>query len=178
MLTHMKRRVFNLGFLKNLAISLDRCLESHFPGVRPTATDADPWQAYDPTHPARRADLALIAHNSGAADRASLPGCASEARYAASYVRDYRPPPDDVQLLFFSVETSGFIHCMAKDFMKRLLASSNVAYIQTLQSISTLQSTRAHSISVPREFLTLPYTAGPLQQVPPRLKSNGDICQV
>ena len=64
---------------------------------------------------------------------------------------------------------------MAKDFMKRLLASSNVAYIQALQSISvSLQSTRAHSISVPHEFLTLdappptlPYTAGPLPQVPP-----------
>jgi hypothetical protein len=43
----------------------------------------------------------------------NLPGCAAEARYAAkaaSYARDYRPPPDDVQLLFFSVETSGFIH--------------------------------------------------------------------
>jgi hypothetical protein len=26
-----------------------------------------------------------------------------------------------VQLLFFSVETSGFIHHMAKDFLKRLL---------------------------------------------------------
>ena len=172
---------------------LDRYLESHLPGVRPIAADADPWQAYDPTHPARRADLALIAHsgahpstilidvsiaahNSRAADRASLLGCAAEARYAAkaaSYARDYRLPPDDVQLLFFSVETSGFIHRMAKDFLKHLLASSNVAYIQALQSISTLQSTRAHSISVPREFLTLddlptlPYTAGPLPQVPP-----------
>jgi len=63
MFTHMKRHVFNVGFSKNLEISLDRCLESHLPGVRPTATDADPWQAYDPTHPARRADLALIAHS-------------------------------------------------------------------------------------------------------------------
>ena len=168
---------------------LDRYLESHLPGVRPTAADADPWQEYDPTHPARRADLAPIAHsgaypstilidvtiaahNSRVADRASLPGCATEARYAAkaaSYARDYRPPPDDVQLLFYSVETSGFIH---KDFMKCLLASS-VAYIQALQSISVaLQSTRARSISVAREFLTLdgpptlPYTAGPLPQVP------------
>ena len=87
---------------------------------------------------------------------------------------NYRPPPDDVQLLFFSVETSGFIHHMAKDFLKRLLASSNTAYLQALQSISVaLQSARAHSISVAREFLTLdspptlPYTAGPLPQVPP-----------
>jgi hypothetical protein len=79
-----------------------------------------------------------------------------------------------VQLLFFSVETSGFIHHMAKDFLKRLLASSNTAYLQALQSISVaLQSARAHSISVAREFLTLdnpptlPYTAGPLPQVPP-----------
>jgi hypothetical protein len=71
-----------------------------------------------------------------------------------------------VQLLFFSVETSGFIHHMAKDFLKRLLASSNTAYLQALQSISVaLQSARAHSISVAREFLTLdspptlPYTA-------------------
>ena len=76
--------------------------------------------------------------------------------------------PDDVQLLFFSVETSGFIHRMAKDFLKRILASSIIAYLQALQSISVaLQSTRAHSISVAREFLildsppTLPYTAGP-----------------
>ena len=79
-----------------------------------------------------------------------------------------------MQLLFFSVETSGFIHHMAKDFLKRLLASSNTAYLQALQSISVaLQSARAHSISVAREFLTLdspptlPYTAGPLPQVPP-----------
>jgi len=71
--------------------------------------------------------MSQLLHNSGAADRGSLPGCAAEARYAASYARDYRPPPDDVQLLFFSVETSGFILCMVKDFMKRLLASSNVA---------------------------------------------------
>ena len=63
---------------------------------------------------------------------------------------------------------------MAKDFLKHLLASSNVAYIQALQSISVaLQSARAHSISVAREFLTLddpptlPYTAGPLPPVPP-----------
>ncbi len=64
------------------------------------------------------------------AGRASLPGCAAEACYAAkaaSYARDYRPPHDDVQLLFFSVETSGFIHRMAKDFLKRILASSNTA---------------------------------------------------
>jgi hypothetical protein len=94
--------------------------------IRPAAADEDPWRAHDPTHPARRADLALITHsgahpstilidvtiaarNSRAADRASLPGCAAEARYAAkatSYARDYRPPPDDVQLPFFSVETS------------------------------------------------------------------------
>ena len=33
------------------------------------------------------------------------------------------PPPDDVQLLFFSVETSGFMHREAKDFLKHLLAS-------------------------------------------------------
>jgi hypothetical protein len=79
-----------------------------------------------------------------------------------------------VQLLFFSVETSGFIHHMAKDFLKRPLASSNTAYLQALQSISVaLRSARAHSISVAREFLTLdspptlPYTAGPLPQVPP-----------
>ncbi len=45
---------------------------------------------------------------------------------------------------------------MAKDFLKRLLASSNTAYLQALQSISVaLQSARAHSISVAREFLTL-----------------------
>jgi hypothetical protein len=82
-----------------------------------------------------------------------------------------RPPPDDVQLLFFSVETSGFIHHMAKDFLNRLLASSNTAYLQALQSISVaLQSARAHSISVAREFLTLdspptlPYTAGPFRK--------------
>jgi hypothetical protein len=75
-------------------------------------------------------------------------------------------PPDDVQNLFFSVEASGFIH--------RILASSNIAYLQTLQSISVaLQSARAHSISVTREFFTLdspptlPYAAGPLPQVPP-----------
>ena len=55
---------------------------------------------------------------------------------------------------------------MAKNFLKHLLASSNVAYTQALQSISVaLQSARAHSISVAREFLTLddpptlPYTA-------------------
>ena len=174
---------------------LARYLESNLPVIHPAAADDDdPWRAHDPTHPARRADLALIthsgahpstilidvtiaAHNSRAAGRASLPGCAAEARYAAkaaSYARDYRPPPDDVQLLFFSVETSGFIHHMAKDFLKRLLASSNTAYLQALQSISVaLQSARAHSISVAREFLTLdspptlPYTAGPLPQVPP-----------
>ena len=71
-----------------------------------------------------------------------------------------------MQLLFFSVETSGFIH--------RILASSNIAYLQALQSISVaLQSARAHSISVARKFLTLdnpptlPYSAGPLPQVPP-----------
>ena len=59
-----------------------------------------------------------------------------------------------------------FIHRMAKDFLKCLLASSNVAYIQALQSVSVaLQSARAHSIAVAREFLTLdgpptlPYTA-------------------
>ena len=49
-------------------------------------------------------------------------------------------------------------------------ASSNIAYLQALQSISVaLQSARAHSISVAREFLTLdsPYSAGPLPQVPP-----------
>ena len=74
-----------------------------------------------------------------------------------------------MQLLVFSVETSGFIHHMVKDFLKRLLASSNTAYLQALQSISVaLQSARAHSISVASEFLTLgspptlPYTAGPL----------------
>ena len=53
---------------------------------------------------------------------------AYEARYAAKaapYAHNYRPPPDDVQLLFFSVETSGFIHRTAKDFLKRILASSN-----------------------------------------------------
>ena len=48
--------------------------------------------------------MSQLLHNSGAADRGSLPGCAAEARYAASYARDYRPPPDDVQLLFFSVD--------------------------------------------------------------------------
>jgi hypothetical protein len=79
-----------------------------------------------------------------------------------------------LQLLFFSVETSGFIHRTAKDFFKRILASSNIAYLQALHSISVaLQSARAHSISVARELLTLdspptlPYTAGPLPQVPP-----------
>jgi len=57
--------------------------------------------------------------------------------------------------------------------LKRILASSNIAYLQALQSISiALQSARAHTISVAREFLTLdspltlPYTAGPLPQVP------------
>jgi hypothetical protein len=122
-------------------------------------------------------DVTITAHNSRAADRASLPGCAAEARYAAkpaSYDRDYRPPPDDVQLLFFSVETSGFIHRNAKDFLKHILAFSNFAYLQALQSISVaLLSARAHSISVACKFLTLdsphtlPYTAGPLSQVPP-----------
>jgi hypothetical protein len=106
--------------------------------------------------------------------RQAVPGCAAEARYAASYARDYRPPPDDVQLLFFSVETSGFIHRMAKDFLKRLLASSDTAYLQALQSISVaLQSARAHSISVAREFLTLPYTTGHLTQVPPPSSPSG-----
>ena len=32
---------------------LDRYLESHLPGVRPTAAAADPWQAFDSTHPLR-----------------------------------------------------------------------------------------------------------------------------
>ena len=39
-------------------------------------------------------DVTIAAHNSRAAGRASLPGCAAEARYAAkaaSYVRDYLP---------------------------------------------------------------------------------------
>ncbi len=155
-------------------LPLARYLESNLPVIHPAAAaddDDDPWRAHDPTHPARRADLALIthsgahpstilidvtiaAHNSRAAGRASLPGCAAEARYAAKAV--------------------GFIHRMAKDFLKRLLASSNTAYLQALQSISVaLQSARAHSISVAREFLTLdspptlPYTADPVPQVPP-----------
>ena len=58
--------------------------------------------------------------------------------------------------------------------LKRLLASSNIAYLQALQSISiALQSARAHSITIVREFLTLdgpptlPDTAGPLKQLPP-----------
>jgi hypothetical protein len=38
----------------------------------------------------------------------------------ASYACDYRPQPNNVQLLF-SVATSGFIYCMAKDFLKRPL---------------------------------------------------------
>jgi hypothetical protein len=101
---------------------------------------------HDPTHPARRADLALITH-SGAHSSTILIDVTIAAHNsraagrAASYARDYRPPPDDVQLLFFSVETSGFIHRMVKDFLKRLLASSNTAYLQALQSISVaLQS--------------------------------------
>jgi hypothetical protein len=69
----------------------------------------------------------------------------------------------------------GFGHTLSTRLtFKRTLASSNTAYIQALQSISvTLQSARAHSISVAREFPTLdspptlPYTAGPLPQVPP-----------
>jgi len=42
-----------------------------------------------------------------------LLGSATDACYAAkaaSYAYDYRPPPDDVQLLFFSVETSVSSH--------------------------------------------------------------------
>jgi hypothetical protein len=79
---------------------LARYLESNLPVIHPAAADDDPWRAHDPTHPALRADLALItpsgahpstilidvtiaAHNSRAAGRASLPGCAAEARYAA-----------------------------------------------------------------------------------------------
>ena len=105
------------------------CSIGKIPAIHPAAADEDPWRAHDPTHSSRRVDLALIthsgahpstilidvtiaAHNSRAAGRASLPGCAAEARYAAkaaSYARDYRPPPDDVQLLFFSVETSGLL---------------------------------------------------------------------
>jgi len=157
--------------LKAVTAFWSRYLESNLPVIHPaTADDDDPWRAHNPTHPAPRADLVIITHsgahpstilidvtiathNSRAAGRASLPGCAAEARYAAkaaSYARD------DVQLLFFSVETSGFIHRMVKDFLKRLLASSNTAYLQALQSISVaLQSARAHSISVAREFLTL-----------------------
>jgi hypothetical protein len=79
----------------------------------------------------------------------------------------HMPATNVLPLLFFSVETSGFIHRMAKDFLKRILASSNIAYLQALQSISiALQSARTHSISVAREFLTLdspptlPYTDG------------------
>ena len=41
-------------------------------------------------------DITIAAHNFCAAGHASLPGCAAEACYAAkaaSYARDYRPPP-------------------------------------------------------------------------------------
>ena len=82
--------------------SLARYLESNLSVIHPAAADDDddPWRAHDPTQPARRADLAQITHsgaypstilidvtiathNSRAAGRASLPGCAAEARYAA-----------------------------------------------------------------------------------------------
>ena len=57
-------------------------------------------------------DVTIAAHNSRAAGRASLPGCAAEARYAAkaaSYARDYRttgplpqvPPPSSPARLLF-----------------------------------------------------------------------------
>ena len=38
---------------------LARYLESNLPVIHPVATDEDPWRAHDPTHPARRADLAV-----------------------------------------------------------------------------------------------------------------------
>ena len=56
------------------------------------------------------------AHNFRATDRGSLLGCAAEAP---------KLMPDDEQFLFFSLETFGFIHRMAKDFLKRLFSSSN-----------------------------------------------------
>lgn len=102
-----------------------------------------PCRPHGLSHPARRADLALIAHsgvhlstilidvtiafhNSRSADHASFSGSVAKARYAAeatSYTSDYHPPSNDVQLFFFSVETSSVIHCVAFDFLERLFAS-------------------------------------------------------
>ena len=61
-------------------------------------------------------DVTIAFHNSHSADHTPLPGSAANARYAAeatSYSSDYHPPPNDVQLLFFSVETAPlcFLQC-------------------------------------------------------------------
>lgn len=141
---------------------LDYYLKSHLPVVRSATVDEDPYRLHNSTHPAWRADIALIAHSgvhlpiilidhaSRSVDHASLPGSVAEA-----YASYYHLPPNDVQLLFFSIKTSSFIHCVAHDFLECLFASFNAAYIQALQCfLVDLQSVRAHSISVVREFIT------------------------
>ena len=81
---------------------LDRYLKSHLPVVCPAKVDEDPCRAHDSSHPARRADLALIAHsgvhlstilidvtiafhNSRSADHAPLPGSVVKVWHCTYY---------------------------------------------------------------------------------------------
>jgi hypothetical protein len=167
---------------------LDRYLDRRPVVQQPAVADPidDQWRA--PDHIERRADLVLLstavditptilvdvtmaAHNSQQAAPDYLPGRAAEARYRAkeaSYARDYRPPPADVRLVFFAVETSGAIHHAARQFLHDIFPTSHRAVQYTLHSISiAVQTARAFAVATSRDTLsmdvppTFPYTNGP-----------------
>jgi hypothetical protein len=172
---------------------LDRYLDRR-PVAQPTVPDHmdEIWNAPDRIE--RRADLILLsnaveitptvlvdvtmaAHNSQQAGPDYLPGRAAEARYRAkvlSYARDYRPPPDDIRLVFFAVETSGAIHHTARQFLHDLFPSSHRAVQYVLQSLSVaVQTARAYAVTTSLDTLsmddppTFPYINGPIPPIPP-----------
>lgn len=172
---------------------LDRYLDRR-PVAQPTVPDHmdEIWNAPDRIE--RRADLILLsnaveitptvlvdvtmaAHNSQQAGPDYLPGRAAEARYRAkvlSYARDYRPPPDDIRLVFFAVETSGAIHHTARQFLHDLFPSSHRAVQYVLQSLSVaVQTARSYAVATSLDTLsmddppTFPYINGPIPPIPP-----------
>ena len=104
-------------------------------------------------------DFIMAVHNSQQAGPVYLPGRAAEARSRAkvlSYAWDYRPPPDDIRLVFFAVETSGAIHHAAQQFLHDLFSSSHRAVQYVLQSLSVaVQTARAYAVATSLDTLSM-----------------------
>ena len=88
--------------------------------------------------------------------------------------RDYRPPPDDIRLVFFAVETSGAIHHTARQFLHDLFPSSHSTVQYVLQSLSVaFQTARAYAVASSFDTLsmddppTFPYINGTIPPIPP-----------